>query len=68
VSALNQDKAWETGVTPPVNFTKPDAAIAANPLLSASVKRIFNDAVYYAQYKNGKVVPLDSAAHDPLAK
>ncbi len=49
-ATLNQDKAWDLGVIPPVNFTKP---IAVSVLPNA---RIFNLQVLYTRVKNGKQV------------
>ena len=48
--ALNQNRDWDLGIIPVVNFTKP---IAVSVLPNA---RIFNLAVLYTRVKNGKQI------------
>lgn len=67
IAALNTDRDWDLGVIPPINFTKPSPEIAANPLLSSTISRLFNIDVYYTRIKNGKIVSLGNEAHNPLA-
>ena len=49
-SALNQDKEWDLGIAPAVNFTKPV------PVSLVPGARVFNLAVLYGQVKGAKVV------------
>jgi ABC-type branched-subunit amino acid transport system substrate-binding protein len=49
-SVLNQDKDWDLGIIPPVNFTKP---VAVSVLPDA---RIFNLTVLYTRVKDGKLI------------
>ena len=67
VSALNTDREWDPLVSPPVNFTKPSPDIAASPLLSGAVERLFNIDVYYSQVKKGKIKAIGSTPHNPLS-
>lgn len=62
VAALDQDKEWNLGIAAPVNFTKPNANVAA-----LGIKRLFNLDVVYAQVKKGKVEAIKPDFVDPLA-
>jgi len=49
-AALNQDKEWDLGIAPAVNFTKPV------PVSLVPGARVFNLTVLYGRVKNGKVI------------
>jgi len=49
-SALNEDREWDLGIAPPVNFTKPV------PVSLVPGARVFNLTVLYTRVKEGKLV------------
>jgi hypothetical protein len=49
-SALNEDREWDLGIAPAVNFTKPV------PVSLVPGARVFNLTVLYTRVKDGKLV------------
>jgi ABC-type branched-subunit amino acid transport system substrate-binding protein len=54
VAAANKLTAYDTGATPPINFT------ATSNILGGAFKRLTNTMVYYYHFSNGKLSPAGS--------